>query len=92
MSVARAFARAEDGTETDITEGVQALYDLVISSMDFRSGFWTVEDAVPVAVIARLLKFKQAEEIERYLRTSSTTGSSRSSSPGGRTRRRTVRC
>jgi len=68
MSVARAFARAEDGTETDITEGVQALYDLVISSMDFRSGFWTVEDAVPVAVIARLLKFKQAEEIERYLR------------------------
>ena len=68
MDDVRAFARAADGTETDITEGVQALYDLVIGSMDFRSGFWTAEDAAPVAKLARLLGFKEAEEIERYLR------------------------
>jgi hypothetical protein len=67
MGDVRAFSRAPDGTETDITEGVQALYDLVISSMDFRSGFWTAEDAVPVAQLARLLGFEQREQIERYL-------------------------
>ena len=45
----RAFHRAEDGTDTDITQGVQALYDLVISSMNWGSGFWSWEDALPVA-------------------------------------------
>ncbi len=59
---------AEDGTQTEVTTGVQALYDLVISSMDFRSGFWSHEDAVPVGVIARLCGFEKAEEIERYVR------------------------
>ena len=49
----RAIHRADDGTETDITEGVQALYDLVISSMDWGSGFWTYEDALPVAQVGR---------------------------------------
>jgi hypothetical protein len=54
-------------TETDITEGVQALYDLVIGSMDFRSGFWTAEDAAPVAKLARACGFERAAEAERYL-------------------------
>lgn len=64
----RAYARDADGTETDITEGVQALYDLVISSMDWGSGFWTAEDARPVAILARRMRFERAEEAERYLR------------------------
>lgn len=68
MSGVRAFARQPDGTETDITEGVQALYDLVVSSMDFRSGFWTAEDARPVALLARVLGFGNRDEIGRYLR------------------------
>lgn len=68
MSDVRAFARKPDGTETDITEGVQALYDLVIGSMDFRSGFWSAEDARPVALLACACGFEKAEEIERYLR------------------------
>lgn len=68
MSGVRAFARHPDGTETDITEGVQALYDLVIASMDFRSGFWTAEDARPVALLARACGFGNRDEIERYLR------------------------
>lgn len=64
----RVFARAADGSETDITEGVQALYDLVIGSMDWGSGFLTAEDARPVALLARALGFERAEEAERYLR------------------------
>jgi hypothetical protein len=63
----RVIARC-DGTETDITEGVQALYDLVIGSMDWGSGFWTAEDAAPVAALARACGFERAEEAERYLR------------------------
>jgi hypothetical protein len=68
MSDVRAFARQPDGTETDITEGMQALYDLVLNSMDWGSGFLTAEDARPVALLARTLGFEQAEEAERYLR------------------------
>ena len=59
---------AEDGTRTDVTEGVQALYDLVISSLNWGSGFWSYEDALPVARIARLGGFKRSKEAERYVR------------------------
>lgn len=62
------FCRSQDGSEVDITEGVQALYDLVISSMDWGSGFLNYEDAVPVAELARACGFEKAEEAERYLR------------------------
>lgn len=67
MTTGRAIHRAEDGTETDITEGVQALYDLVISSMDWGSGFWSAEDALPVAKVGHLLGFAQIEEVDRYV-------------------------
>jgi hypothetical protein len=56
-----------DGTTVDITEGVQALYDLVISSMDWGSGFWTAEDAEPVVHVARTCGFNGCEEAERYV-------------------------
>jgi hypothetical protein len=59
---------ADDGTQADVTEGVQALYDLVLSSMDWGSGFWSYEDALPVAKIARLAGFEQCDEAERYVR------------------------
>jgi hypothetical protein len=68
MSGIRAFVRNADGTETDITEGVQALYDLVIDSMDWGSGRLTAEDARPVALLARTLGFERVAEAERYLR------------------------
>lgn len=64
----RVLARGADGAETDITEGVQALYDLVIGSTEWGSGFWTAEDARPVALLARACGFGRAEEAERYLR------------------------
>lgn len=63
----RAFHRAGDGTETDITEGVQAMYDLLLSSMDWGSGFWTYEDALPVAKIGALFGFEQDAEVQRYV-------------------------
>lgn len=64
----RAVHIADDGTQTDITEGVQALYDLVLASMDWGSGFLSYEDALPVAKVGRLFGFEQSEEAERYLR------------------------
>ncbi len=63
----RAFARDDDGNETDITEGVQALYDLVICSMDWGSGRLSYEDAVPVAQIGRLMGFDRIDEAEQYV-------------------------
>jgi hypothetical protein len=61
-------AKATDGTTTDVTEGVKALYDLVTSSMDWGSGFLTIEDAAPVGFIAEVCGFDPDEEIARYLR------------------------
>ena len=65
--MARALIRADDGTEKDVTEGIQAMYDLIIESMDWGSGFLSFEDAVPMAVVARALGFKRCDEVERYL-------------------------
>ena len=61
------IARRPDGSEVDVTEGVQVLYDHVIGSMDWGSGFLTVEDAIPIAEIARVCGFKECEEAERYI-------------------------
>lgn len=52
---------------TDVTEGVQALYDLVLNSMDWASGFMSVDDAVPIATIARVCGFGQLDEVEAYI-------------------------
>lgn len=51
----------------DVTEAVQALYDLAIHSMDFGSNMWSAEDAKPVAELARLCDFEGREEIDKYL-------------------------
>jgi hypothetical protein len=67
MTMGRAIHRADDGSETDITEGVQALYDLVISSMDWGSGFWTEDDAAPVSLIGHLLGFAKIDQVDKYI-------------------------
>jgi hypothetical protein len=46
---------------------VQALYDLVIGSMDWGSGFWTVDDAMPVLHIAETCGFAGFEEARQYV-------------------------
>lgn len=58
---------APGGAEHDVSDAVAAMYDLVIGSMDWGSGFWSVEDAVPVGILARLCKFETAEDVEKYL-------------------------
>jgi hypothetical protein len=65
--IGRFMHHAEDGTLTDVTEGVQALYDLVITSMDWGSGFWDWEEALPVGLIGRLGGFEKIGEVERYI-------------------------
>lgn len=62
------FVRLPDGTEHDITEGVQALYDLLLHSMDWGSGFLTADDAVPVYRLAKLCGFQGLDEAEKYIR------------------------
>lgn len=59
--------RAEDGTETDVTEALQALYDLAVGSSGWGSGFWSAEDAEPVALMARTCGFEEVDEITKYI-------------------------
>lgn len=63
----RIYVKNEDGTETEITEGVQALYDHLIGSLDWGSGFISTEDAVPIAHLARTCDFNAWEEAEKYV-------------------------
>jgi hypothetical protein len=58
---------SDDGVTHDVTEAVKCLYDLVLDSMDWGSGFWSVEEAVPIGILARLCQFEKADEVERYL-------------------------
>jgi len=62
------FVEGEDGTKTDITEGVQSMYDLLVGSMDWGSGFICLEDAIPLAHLAKACDFKAWEEAEKYIK------------------------
>jgi hypothetical protein len=77
MSDTRVYARQADGTETDVTEGVQVLYDHMVSSMDWGSGFLTVEDAKGIIEIAQACGFEMPEDaaaqFENYARSSGTS-------------------
>jgi hypothetical protein len=59
--------------DVDVTEGVRTLYDLVISSMDWGSGFLSVEDVAGVIRVAQACGFivpdEAAREFEQYART-----------------------
>lgn len=50
----------------DVTEGVQALYDLMIHSMDFGSGFLSEDELVPIFKISIVAGF-DVSALERYL-------------------------
>lgn len=49
---------AVDGTRTDVTVEVQTVYDLATSSLDMGSGFWSIEDTVPVANLELVCGFE----------------------------------
>ena len=50
----------------DVTAAMGALYDLCLNSMDYGSGFWTYEDANPVAEMAELMDWDGKEGITKY--------------------------
>jgi hypothetical protein len=50
----------------DVTEGVQAAYDLVLSSMDWGSGFLSIEDIEPLLRLA-LASGYDTEPIAAYI-------------------------
>lgn len=54
------------GDAVDVTDAMAALYDLAVNSTDYGSGFWTYEDARPVAEMAELMGWKGREEITKY--------------------------
>lgn len=56
-----------DAEPVDVTEGVQALYDAVIGSLDWGSGFLSIEDVIPIARLARACGFDYQAPVE-YLR------------------------
>jgi rubrerythrin len=65
----RIVAVAPGGEQRNVTEGVQALYDLVIQSMDWGSHFLSVDDVEPIAGLARFCGFRDLEAAEAYIRT-----------------------
>ena len=65
-TVIMAFDAAGNAIE-NVTESVAAMYDLVLQGMDWGSGFFSAEEATPVAKIARLCGFETCDEAERYL-------------------------
>lgn len=63
----RVVAVLPNGSEHNITEGVQVLYDNVIQSMDWGSGFLTIEDVEPIVTLAKLCGFREYEKAEEYM-------------------------
>lgn len=47
----------DDGTEIDVTEGVQVAYDTAYGSMDWGSGFLDLEEMEAVARLAEACRF-----------------------------------
>jgi hypothetical protein len=63
---------ADDGTRVDVTEAVRTMYDLLNASMDWGSGFLSLEDVIETTRLAELCGFVNlegaAEQVASYLR------------------------
>lgn len=60
------YAHRSDGELVEITEGVQVLYDLVTASMDWGSGFLSVEDVSPMLAVSRACGFGE-DDVRDYM-------------------------
>ena len=60
------WVNTPDGTH-DITEGVRALYDHVVGSMDWGSGFLSADDMIEVVELAKLCGFEGIEDAEQQV-------------------------
>ncbi len=54
--------------ETDVTEAVQIVYDTLLQSMDFTSGFLGVEELTALADLAKAAGFDCVEEVYRRIK------------------------
>jgi|HubBroStandDraft_3_1064219.scaffolds.fasta_scaffold399657_2 hypothetical protein len=61
------ICRLDDGTEVDVSEDVSCLYDLLIHSMDWGSGFLDVEDSLHAVRIGELGGFGEVERARSYV-------------------------
>lgn len=59
------LVRADDGYETDVTEGVRVAYDLVVASMNWGSGFLDSEEMGQVADLGQAIGATDLEEVYR---------------------------
>lgn len=57
-----------DGKEVDVTEGVAVMYDCLHKSLDWGSGFLTIEDVTAITDIAGACGFVPIEEAEKQRR------------------------
>ena len=69
----RVIARHPDGSEVDVTESVRLVYNLLGSSMDYGSGFLSIEDVVETERLAAACGFTSYpdadQQIAAYLHT-----------------------
>jgi hypothetical protein len=62
----RIIASRDMGEAVDITEGVKALYDIVLSSAEWGSDMMSWEDALDVAKIGEVCGFEEAQRVRIY--------------------------
>lgn len=67
MTEPRVFVRTEQG-DIDITEGVKTMYDLLVESMDWGSGFLSLEDVIEVSRLAQAMGFVSIPEADEQVR------------------------
>ena len=56
---ARIWAEPEGETRVDVTEHVISLLDMITTSMDWGSDFWTDADLPSFITLCKLLKFEE---------------------------------
>lgn len=68
----RLEAVSDNGERVDVTEAVRTMYDLLHSSMDWGSGFLSLEDVIDITRLAETCGFVNlegaVEQIASYLR------------------------
>jgi hypothetical protein len=62
------LVRMSDGTETDITEAVKIMYDVVHSSLDWGSGFLDADEAGHIIALADVCGFQPLEDVKAEVR------------------------
>ena len=63
----RIEAHHEDGRVFDITEAVGHMYETIRGSMDWGSGFLSIEDVTQIMTVASACEFETYEQIEEQM-------------------------